>query len=215
MQPTDWSTLKQNQELYELFLKVICAEKPEGEVWQYNYIPDIRETIRKAVEQVKPYFESEVLGQIKIDREIYRPVDEAVTVLREKYRHLKEFHDELDSRLEERKKKLNDKLAKLSKRRKKTEELTREITSLNAEIEELKKLEEQKEEFRTQLENFTASIMGIASLRIKERNDFIQASTNILAGACWDFVDYQFNTWNMCRGNREVFTREGFQIGSP
>ena len=36
-----------------------------------------------------------------------------------------------------------------------------------------------------------------------------------LMASCWHFADYQLNNWYICRGNRRVLQREGFQIGSP
>ena len=35
-----------------------------------------------------------------------------------------------------------------------------------------------------------------------------------LTEACWDFVDYQLNSGDVCASDAELFKREGFQIGS-
>lgn len=38
--------------------------------------------------------------------------------------------------------------------------------------------------------------------------------TNLIE-ACWDFVDYQINSRDICMGSTKTFLQEGFQIGSP
>lgn len=37
----------------------------------------------------------------------------------------------------------------------------------------------------------------------------------LLIEACWDFVDYQLNSPDICKGKENIFRQEGFQIGSP
>lgn len=43
----------------------------------------------------------------------------------------------------------------------------------------------------------------------------IDANDKPLIESCWDFVDYQLNSSNICKGNTNSFKQEGFQIGSP
>ena len=56
-----------------------------------------------------------------------------------------------------------------------------------------------------------------------DKNAFVQhchnnwgmtANDDQLITSCWDFVNYQLNASNTCKGSYSVFWREGFQIGS-
>ena len=82
-EPTSWDDLKRKPELYELFMKIICAKIEEE---SQTKIPEVCSVLEKAIKEVKPYL-IKTNNNTKTDSE-YSKIYEAVMKLMEAHEAL-------------------------------------------------------------------------------------------------------------------------------